>query len=94
MRRKIVIAQMLLAGIDSVKLIREDEEGFYYQANGYQVRIKPGGSVALKEGEEWETLEVGVPQDIVDLLDVNKDDFHTSLTAWLADSRAFEKQAK
>jgi len=94
MRRKIAIAQMLLAGIDSVKFINEDDEGFYYQANGYKVRIKPGGSIAIKQGEEWKTLDVGVPQDIVDLLDVNKEDFHTSLTAWLTDSRAFEKEVK
>jgi len=92
--KKIAIAQMLLAGVGSAKFISEDEDGFYYQANGFKVRIKPGGSVAIKKGDEWETLGVGVPQDIVDLRDISMEDFHTSLTAWLADSRAFEEQAK
>jgi hypothetical protein len=91
--RKIAIAQMLLAGIGPVKYVGEDEEGYYYNANGISVRVRRGGSVAVKKGDEWETLEVGVPQDIVDLQDVSMNDFHTSLTGWMADSRAFEEQA-
>ena len=91
--RKIAIAQILLAEINVVEFIGEKEDNTYYQANGKQVRIKPGGSVAIKKGDEWTTLEVGVPQDIVDLRDSNIDDFRTSLTGWLKDSRKFKEES-
>jgi len=91
--RKIAIAQILLAEINIVKFIGEKDEGCYYQANGQLVRIKPGGSVAIKKGDKWKTLEVGVPQDIVDLRDSNIEDFHISLTGWLKDSRKFKEES-
>lgn len=91
--RKIAIAQVLLAETNIVNFIDEKDENCYYQANGQQVRIKPGGSVAIKKGDKWKTLEVGVPQGIVDLRDSNTEDFHTSLTGWLKDSRKFKEES-
>jgi len=91
--RRIAIAQALLAETNIVNFIAEKDEDSYYQANGQQVRIKPGGSVAIKKGDKWKTLEVGVPQDIVDLRDSNIEDFRTSLTGWLKDSRKFKEES-
>lgn len=92
MRRKIVIAQMLIAETGAAKYIKEDEEGYYYKCKGKMVRIRPGGSVAIKTKDDWETLEVGVPQDIVDLQDVDMKGFRQSLAGWLTDSRAFAEE--
>jgi len=90
--RKIAIAQVLIAEGRAVRFINEDDDGYHYKANGLAVRVKPGGTVAIKEGEDWKTLDVGVPQDIVDLQDISMDDFHTSLSGWMADSRKFKEE--
>ena len=91
--KKIAIAQMLLAETNVIEFIGEKEDDCYYKANGQLVRIKPGGSVAMKKGDKWKTLEIGVPQDIVDLRDSNTEDFHISLTGWLKDSRKFKEES-
>ena len=91
--RKLAIAQILIAETKGVHLIKEDEDGYHYQAGGLVVRIKPGGTIAVKDGDGWKTLDVGVPQDIIDLQDGNMKDFHTSLSGWLSDSRAFSKES-
>ena len=102
MRRKIVIAQMLLASpnveIKSVSHVSNTEKGFMYKVlftNGktYDVLIKPGSTIAVKIGDdEFETLSIGVPYDIVNILENDEKEFHLSLTGYLKDSDAFKEQ--
>jgi hypothetical protein len=104
MRRKIIIAQMLLYAaenkIKSVVHAYDNEDGFIYKItfeNGKKntVLIKPGSTIAVKVGDgddEYETLELGVPHDIVQLLDNSEKKYHTSLKGYLKDSDAFREQ--
>lgn len=104
MRRKILIAQMLLANkenkIKSVIHSYDTEEGFIYKIkfqNGREetILVKPGSTVAIKtnnEENEFETLEFGVPYAIVNLLEKNKKKYHQSLVSFLKESDAFRNE--
>ena len=102
MRRKIFIAQMLLSSADSaiksVSHAGNTEKGFIYKVafeNGkkYDVLIKPGSTIAVKIGDdEFETLSIGVPHDIVQILGDDEKEYHLSLTGYLKDSDAFREQ--
>jgi len=101
MKRKIYIAQMLLAQSEasSVKHLSDTEEGYIYSVNpksgsAITVLIKPGGTIKVKKGDDWEAIELGLPYDITVLQESNMSDFHTSLTGWLGDSKAFKEQAQ
>lgn len=100
MKRKIYIAQMLLAQSEAsnVKHLKDIEEGYIYsikQKNGNTIMalIKPGGTIKIKKGEDWETIELGLPHDITVLQESSMSDFHTSLSGWLGDSKAFREQS-
>jgi len=101
MRRKIVIAQMLIAEnlVKSVSHSSDTEEGYLYNVTmesgkKIKVRIKPGSTVAIQKGDEFETLEVGVPDDIVKLQESSMKDYHQAIQGWLKDSRAFREESK
>jgi len=101
MRRRIYIAQMLLAQPinASVKHLQDTEDGYIYSVKpkggkSITVRVKPGGTIAIKKGDDWESIELGLPHDITVMQEGNMSDFHTSLMGWLNDSNAFMKQAK
>jgi len=99
MRRKIYIAQMLLAQseVSNIKHLQDTEDGYIYSVKPKSgsvvtVRVKPGGTVAIKKGEDWETIDLDVPYDITVLQESSMSDFHTSLMGWLGDSRKFKEE--
>ena len=100
MHRRVVIAQLLIAEseVKSVSHSGDTEEGYLYDVTmesgkKLKVRIRPGSTVQIKKGEDFETLEVGVPDDIVNLQENNMSDFHQALQSWLTDSRAFQEES-
>jgi hypothetical protein len=100
MRRKLMIAQLLIAEteVKSIAHIGDTEEGYLYDVTmesgkKLKVRVKPGSTIAIQKGDEFVTLDMGVPDDIINLQETSMSDFHEALQSWLTDSRAFREES-
>jgi hypothetical protein len=96
-KRYIRIANVLLAESEFSKVNQagysEEEGGYLYSVksqNGGEktILVKPGGTIKVKKGDEFVTIDMHVPYDITVLHDSNIKDFHAGIKGWLGDSSA------